>query len=535
MCQYLKDSLPLEIKKIIAGFLDDRSRRNVRVSSTEWFHLVKYDNFVFYYTSEALLPEVIARMAKYDNQIGITFRKSSVESILTPLNVGDVKEAFFGLSRLTNLTRLEFENQSFDCSMPNPWLRFTTLTNLQYFKAIEKYKQSYLALLPFLTSLKEVDGADEWLVRRMTALTDLQRLQVTLSGNNMELFERLKFPERLSSLSVYSGSGGSLKLDILTRLTGLRHLLWINREQVFPHSLLPNLEDLNVRGATADRFDLNPNLTCLKLTYDPQRINELTHLKKLKSLAIGYSPSMEIKPLEYLTAMKDLESLEIVGQSQIHADLICPYLVTTKLTHLQCRTVKLQISHEISRLTCLEILVCNYGAEMHWLTSLSNLTALQSLNCTDNNELYISRMTGLKSLAIRQIDQIYDQQRLILSDLINLEHLNLTVDMKPECISNLTAMTRLSYLCIGSKENFDISFLTIFTDLKTLQLSSQNSPQYWNIITTLTTLRELHVYGLVDDNQALQLKPLTGLTRLVMNGNVTQQSRRHFTNIYNLV
>jgi hypothetical protein len=175
----------------------------------------------------------------------------------------------------------------------------------------------------------------------------------------------------VTSLAANLGPFGPIHLDIdmVARLTRLKSLRWTAERHGVLHSLLPNLESLELLGSPADRLDLNTNLTHLELGIIPNRIDALTRLIKLRSINIYYGPDI---PLSYLAALTDLEQLRVQRSfsDEFNIDLICSYLTTTKLTHLYCHCQGTKFSVEISRLTALQELSVGHGSQMGWLTYL---------------------------------------------------------------------------------------------------------------------------------------------------------------------
>jgi hypothetical protein len=256
-------------------------------------------------------------------------------------------------------------------------------------------------LLHHLSNLTKLDPVDHIVIESLTILTKLQSLNLFMKADIilLGLFDSAKFPTTLTSLAANLGPLGPIHLDIdmVARLTRLKSLRWTAERHGFPHSLLPNLESLELLGSPSNRLGLNTNLTHLELRSIPNRIDALTGLIKLRSLNIYYGPDI---PLSYLAALTDLEQLRIQRSfsDEFNMDLICSYLTTTKLTHLYCHCQCTKISDEILRLTALQELSVGHGSQIGWLTYLKILTSLESSYGIDSNYVYITRLTKLKRL-----------------------------------------------------------------------------------------------------------------------------------------
>lgn len=115
------------MKQIISSFLDDRSRRIMRSTSTECFNIINYDQFTVFFARVSTLPEIVSVFQRYTKPIGLRFEK-------TALSTSD--SHFTLLASLANLTSLEvepfryLENRPRDESFLDP-APFTALTALQ--------------------------------------------------------------------------------------------------------------------------------------------------------------------------------------------------------------------------------------------------------------------------------------------------------------------------------------------------------------------------------------------------------------------
>lgn len=66
---FSQDNLPLEIKKIIESFADDKTKRQLRLASLKWFKIVDYRNFTLYLTKVSEWKQIVDRFLKYQAPI----------------------------------------------------------------------------------------------------------------------------------------------------------------------------------------------------------------------------------------------------------------------------------------------------------------------------------------------------------------------------------------------------------------------------------------------------------------------------------
>ena len=514
-------------------FLDDRSKLLARVTCREWFKTIKCYNFEFLYTRIEQLPAIIERMSKYTHPIGLKFRKSYFDKRSNPHDIDATP--FLEISRLTQLTRLVIPDREFPTM---DWLRLTTLTNLQFIY-IRSEGQGPLdsGLLFKFPNLKELPrtlyDSDCDLINLEHVWTNLETLDVHFAEENENLIERLKFLPRLTSLTVSAAKNTTFTLGVatLTFLTQLKSLVWDNIHPVL-HSSLPNLESLSVREAPSDRLDLNTNLTYL-YTEDMSKLNGITNLTKLKILGLRNVEDL-FPSIVQLTALKNLEELQLNWFAQSFTlDQIAPYIKSTNFSKLWLYISvgsEITLTPQISHLTALQFLLIHSGSQLHYVSSLTNLTSLILYKAMDPDQTCVTKLTNLKRFEVNSYGMT-DEVSINLANLTNLEYLTLTFrKLNPKDSSlNMDHLTRLQSLNINaSLETFDIDLLK-FPHLTSLGLNSRNIRGFWNMATSLTTLKELYL----NDNQTepvLCLTSLTQLTRLTMQCS-SSEIRQHFTHL----
>lgn len=519
--------MPLEIKLGILDYLDEKSKSLTRVASTEWFKIIKYDEFIFPLSDKSRLPFIINALKKYSNPIGLTLRLCRFD----PVDPTDM-EALAQLSQLTQLTKLVVDQGSFNWPV-SQWLRFSTLTNLRHFYFASQNNVGLAELLPHFPNLVESPSIGFSEVNSLTALTNLQYLQVRTSReDNVEVLEKLKFPGKLTKIFVGEDrrrAAGTIALceKMLTSLAGLKHLHWFNYSQPCPHTSLPNLEFLRITR-TRSPLHFNTNLTGLQFVLDPlDQTSELVKLTKLQSLNINYGDIEEFVALTYLTALKELQRFSIFAMADLQAELICPFIVSTTLTALEWRGSSAKLSAEISRLTALQSLSLSSGANSGWLTLLTNLTNLES-RAQFGNENYVEKLTKLKSLMIFAYGAKFG-----LADLTNLEILKLRVEESSDnAVNGLEHLTKLKVLHIFTGKQFDVSFLQKATDLIDLKLCASAATGFWDILPRLTKLRCLNIEDTITVDQATMLLPLTRLTSLQIRATLPNELTSQFDHVY---
>jgi hypothetical protein len=499
--------------------------------------MIKYDEFTFYDIDKDKLRSLIKALTKYSTPIGLTFERARFH----PSSSWDMEE-LAQISRLTQLTQLVIYGGREAFNWPvSTWLLFTTLTNLQHFSVASKNNVGLAELLLYFPNLVKTPKIGFSEVDSLAALTNLHSLDLNTSptsdGNSVEVFEKLKFPERLTALTIgvdpRIGKAGKIALHekMLARLTGLRHLRWVNPTQACPHPLLPNLENLSMHGSVGP-LHFNTNLTGLTFALDSlAQTHELVGLTKLRSLSIHYANIDEITPLMFLKSLKELESLTFFSNCELSADLVCPFLTSTKLTSLYWHCSDAIFSEEISRLTALREFTCFNGANLGWLTHLTNLTSLKSSGGRMTSNSYIEKLTKLKSLTVFSGEGYEDNFNM--ADLTNVEQLRLNIRISNgKNINGLESLTKLKLMHFDSFQDFDVSFLEKATDLQDLKVPAKKAIGFWNVLTKLTMLRALYIQDPIDEELARNLLPLTRLTSLYIQGNISQDMKKQLERSY---
>jgi hypothetical protein len=99
--------IPQDVWSVIARFMDDKTRRQMRLASTKWFNIIKYDDFKLYFTKSDDVGAITDRLAKYSWPINLTFLKSKFKDALDLIN---------NLPKLTNLIKLHSDGMDVETS-----------------------------------------------------------------------------------------------------------------------------------------------------------------------------------------------------------------------------------------------------------------------------------------------------------------------------------------------------------------------------------------------------------------------------------
>lgn len=73
------DALPLELGALIISFLpDDATRRMLRLASRQWFTQIGYHDFVFNFTTEEQVPQILTGFNNTHPRSGLVFAAQNV-------------------------------------------------------------------------------------------------------------------------------------------------------------------------------------------------------------------------------------------------------------------------------------------------------------------------------------------------------------------------------------------------------------------------------------------------------------------------
>jgi hypothetical protein len=341
------DSLPPEIISIIIYFMDDLSRRTIRLANMKWFTKIQYKNFTCYKTMAEQLPQILDRLSKYTFPLELAFLRSQC-----PITA----ELFKSLGRLTQLRRLELGNILWNWCTPVQDLHpLTNLTNLEQIdQRIPPDIYCHYINLRRLDLRSTVTKP----IRNLTRFTKLDTITWLFDEENPPTYDPLLLiPNPLNltylALDVLDPPPNSINESTLERFSNLKRLIiskgqtMVNLRFNIPH--LPNLEVLKLQNYRVDSIsNLNTKLTRLKITCDQINRSAIMYLESLQQLSIHSSVdcsgldlltnlrqlklnySKEIDPdFQYLSALTQLEKLMLNTKNGICSPLL---ISSTRLT-----------------------------------------------------------------------------------------------------------------------------------------------------------------------------------------------------------
>eukprot|EP00029_Vermamoeba_vermiformis_P012838 TRINITY_DN778_c1_g1_i1.p1 TRINITY_DN778_c1_g1~~TRINITY_DN778_c1_g1_i1.p1 ORF type:complete len:543 (+),score=67.87 TRINITY_DN778_c1_g1_i1:111-1739(+) len=493
------EDLPSETKAIIGSFLDDRSRRVMRLASTQWFNRIRYNDFVLYFTTEKQVPQILTKLGRYASPLSITFRKP--KCTLTKQNY----EAF---GQLTQLRKLILDNairNDFSVEDLHP---LTNLTNLEeidrhlpaeimrHFVKVKKInftamEQVQLLDLPRFSKLEEVDWYPQSLADPPTA----------------DPLLIVHHTQHVTKLAVDSVPRDTIDERNLTRYPNLKDLSILDfsgSNKRFDMPYLPNLEFLNLRtnniGSLAPVHEKLTNLLAQCRRLDCSSLESLT---KLQMLYLEWSlDELTIADLQVLTALTNLESLNLCyynyNFNQTDWNELFQF-VSSNLTALEVREFECNLDHitKFGNLQSLEVI--KFSGDASQLGTLSNLTNLIVGDAQPEIFSAIETLTKLKRL---EIDNRFGN---------DLDPSNAI----PFHIGKLSALEKLSFSYEGARiDENEMQHLP----LTSLVIGWKVNANFLEIAAKLTGLDTLALRNAaqISDESLKQLSSLSNLTDLSM-------------------
>ncbi len=179
-------------------------------------------------------------------------------------------------------------------------------------------------------------------------------------------------------------------------------------------------------------------------------ISPLANMPSLKEVLLGYNPIIDISPL---TKQPDLIQLDLSGTSVYELSPIG--------------------DSNIETLTLFGTPVLYYDA----LNQLSNLQSLRITNLDDRGLTVVSSLHQLSKLVI--FNSVTDLTPLL--ELTNLTSLDINHN-DIQSLDGIDQFSRLTYLCLGSENDLDLSLLTRMENLQILDIFSQPISDYSPIL-----------------------------------------------------
>ena len=275
----------------------------------------------------------------------------------------------------------------------------------------------------------------------------------------------------------------------------------------------PNLENLTLGDLNSNNA---PNITTM---------DGIENCTKLKSLIIYFGPNKDYSALSSLT---NISSFERRGGSDFN-NIIKGLKTCQSLRIFSILGQKINNMESVSQLTSLlmEINFTNCG--INEIKGLDNKMNLEELTFNGNSISDISMLKSLKNLKVLSLNNNNISDITPLSNNTNLYTLNLKGnkeidgDRSNYTGERLDALNKIGeILDRGGTINLDIDKLGLFTNYKTLELSSQNLTTLEPLegLTQLTNLTlSYNNLTLQDEKSQEILKSMTKLTALNLRNN----------------
>lgn len=513
--------LPSEIRAIIANFLDERSRRMMRLANTPWFNTIHYDDFTCNYTTEEQVPQIFQRLRRYEQPLGLTFKNSKFE-----LKPQDYEE----IGQLTQLTKLIL-NDARGSKKVDVLLPLTTLTNLEIMdqRLPPEIMQHYVNCRSLSFSFAEFKTLDLTLFSK---LENLGFISPEAETNFLQVVPPYQFMTGLLAAFTQRKVIDEKELTRFPKLTFL--LLETLREPDekcinLPH--LPRLEDLVLRAThVGDGLALaHEKLTQLLVECSRIESSTLEALTNLRHLSLIFSEreDLTIRDLYFLTALNHLEHLSLEFSDAIHWK---EYTTNQGQKYYY---------NKRTRQTTWELPEGAWWTKVLQMISAEKLSGLEIDGPLEMN--HITKFGNLQSLKLLGF-QVHTLSTEDFETLTNLTKLKLH-KLAPQMSSAIEKMTKLKQLRISScsgNAQFDTFHIEKLVELEKLGLFSNNSnllttsaiqdlplthlSMGWQaddtdmkIVAKITTLQSLILHSSVSDNAVLSLAGLSNLTRLTVN------------------
>lgn len=250
---------------------------------------------------------------------------------------------------------------------------------------------------------------------------------------------------------------------------------------------LKNLEELTIyANFITDEMcvhiaKLSFKLKYLNIGYGNITDVRLQHLSKITSLEsfIIESYGISDEGLRYMAAFVNLRHLCIKGNIRGHGLKYLPYslqsLDISEVGTLLDENLQYLCKYSLQRL---DISYC-YLTQLHFTSSLLNLQTLNIANfgVTINNFQYLSNLTMLKNLDIRDCEDLTDNELVHVGKIVSLTHLNINsctswVSITNDGIRNLCNLINLTNLDIAysGMTNTGLEYICHLKTLKHLDI-----------------------------------------------------------------
>lgn len=472
--------MPPELIELILSFIEEDQKTNLRLVNSVWFDIIKKSYFRIGCIFPKEIDEVVACFSRYTNLIGLRFDKTY------KLSPKDLEPIF----SLTNLTSLEVY-------------------------PLHAKQMSKASVTPFETNIRK-------------PTTNLQ--QLTIAHLNICDIERIPNVTKLVADQIPSDSGirtqlvsiqtsGCLTPFIITNTNLTTLEADYNTEMAL--ECFPALKELR-RGRAEPHHDLSKcfALETLELqkaeTNIPASVTSLTVLSFFKQKWITHPGTLKrlaVTGIDSTSRLTALEKLQIYNTLHMTA-----FEDIRSLLALKELSIKLVYSNQTQNLTHLH--------------NLENLSIDYEFNDGSISVEPLMSLTRLTALRFNSFVKVFGFEHL--SKLTNLQRLvqlaKLTEDVN---VSNIYALTRLTSLTWKSPVKFYSANMTYLRELHlspqgnhvanfnlpsvtSLSISVDNTNSFWRCVSTLTSLRELTLYKLMDGTKLLHFTALRHLTLLTI-------------------
>jgi hypothetical protein len=516
------ETLPLELRSLIISLLpDDRSRRRLRLASTQWFNQVAYNDFTFNFTTEEKVPQILCRLQQYTSPIGITFRRPKCTL---------KKQHFEEIGRLTHLTKLNIEGKMIaDITEIEDMAPLTRLTNLEEANDLPSSITTRLANLKNITvsyskslDLSKFTQPESVIINSPFAFDTLCIIPHT---------QRItKLVSDTYSMREVPGGAAFFSFDeISTRYPRLKTLCYKNgnaENEDFTFPYLPSLESIDVAVThVCNLAALHETLTSLTLycrTIDCPPLAALTNLRKL-SIQLR-SKNLTADDMQFLIALTNLEYLKLRPRDPSIGNWVetAQYITSDKMTALLLYGEQ-RVDYITKFSNLKELGVVEFVPPGHYpgIGSFPYLTKLRFNDGTSKIFTFIESITTLKKLrfngafsapadsAILNVEKLSALEHInfnngerpnALIDICAIQHLPLksfsvswAVDQLAENVSSITTLEKIRLYDASLLTDQSISLLASLTNLTSLTLHSVGSTVTGVTLTLLTSLQELEM------------------------------------------
>ncbi len=502
-----QDHLPHEIIKLILSFLDDKNARIARLASTDWFRWINYSTFVFNFASSTLLPQIVARLSKYQYPIELTLQN------LVNITDRDVLEHIPRLTQLKVFALSDHSTSQQRSLEPEEYLKLSTLTNLEslylgYRRVVPSKLLQHLPRMKRCYNSFDTEDSDDFVQFVATHCPHYEAFDTTETALPL-------LPVSVTELNILT-TGQSLKE--LSRLTRLKQLaLRIDEDRSVDLRHITWLENLTCDTGKLTGLEFSHHLTELFVQTNMETdvsvlLDSLAAHSKMERLVL-YLPNCGNVSL---SSLSQLNTLYITSEG---AD-VASFPTTLQELSLNLREgvpFELSAVSHLVHLTQLDADLCKTTA-IEPLNSLTNLLELRLKMPRHERISSLSNLHNLTSLYLTD-GEIEPQAITCLTNLQSLDFSN--SQLEQETWENIQYLTKLTSLVFNSvvrpsyQTTFDCTVLAKLP-LILLQTVMPGIKNYWAVLPTLTALESLTIgTGLVEtEDDLLLLTALSNLTAL---------------------